>query len=278
MPEVSYRDVAEFGLPFVTPDHPDFAALVREIASSPQPMGPAPSGDLNTAAVLLNETGKTIVALAYFWRYRTADGHVSTSRHANLGSSMQLDVLSGRFGVVRDRASFILPGSKRLITEEGMFGDNLDVLPSESLPGGFSFIGTGRSGRPTQTRGGFTSIELQLDVAFLEDGLCVGPDELGTFESVTTDLERQRTAAQEITQALRDGASRGAVFEILRPLAAHDAHPTEPGGRHRSNPSHLLPMFGNMAIHRLVNASDAELLAWFEAIAQPSSIRLHRPS
>jgi hypothetical protein len=138
-------------------------------------------------------------------------------------------------------------------------------------------MGTGRSGRPTQARGECASIELQLDVAFLEDGLCVGPDEFGMFESVTGDLERQRTAALEIKQTLRDGASRGAVFEILRPLAMRGSHSTEAGGRHRTEPSPLLPMFANMAIHRLVNASDAELLAWFEAIAQPTAIRLHRP-
>jgi hypothetical protein len=40
--------------------------------------------------------------------------------------------VSGRAGVTRDLFSCILPGSKRLITQEGMFGDNSDVLPPES--------------------------------------------------------------------------------------------------------------------------------------------------
>ena len=33
--------------------------------------------------------------------------------------------------VPQDLGTFILPGSKRLITDQAMFGNNLDVLPPE---------------------------------------------------------------------------------------------------------------------------------------------------
>ncbi|HYZ85999.1 MAG TPA: hypothetical protein VE621_16430 [Bryobacteraceae bacterium] len=86
------------------------------------------------AVVLLNNTGMAIVAPEWFWRYTNRFGETRTSRFSNLGSSAQRAVLTGRSKVVRDLGTFILPGSKRLITERGMFGNNLDVLTPEELP------------------------------------------------------------------------------------------------------------------------------------------------
>jgi hypothetical protein len=119
-------------------------------------------------------------------------------------------------------------------------------------------------------------VELCLDLAIFEDGLCVGPDESGLFESLTESLERQRSTAQEVVNALRKGASEGQIFEIVRPLARHISPPA-PVGRH-PHPLPLLMMFANMAIRQLVNASTSELLAWFQRSAQSPSLRLRRPS
>jgi hypothetical protein len=119
-------------------------------------------------------------------------------------------------------------------------------------------------------------IELCFELAIFEDGLCVGPDESGLFESLTEALESQRCTAQEVVTALRNGASEGQIFEIVRPLARHISSPV-PVGRHR----HSLPLlrtFAIMAIHQLVNASTSELLTWFERSAQSPSLRLRRPS
>jgi hypothetical protein len=277
MPRTNYRDLAEFGLVFVTPEDNRFGELVREIQSRPSPFGARPTGDLNTAAVLLNHSAKAIIVLAYTYRFTTADGRTHTNRHSTLGSSMQLDVLAGRSEVSRDQTSFILPNSKRLISQEGIFGDNLDVLPAELVRPGGCFVGS--SGRVAEESGlkEIAGIELQLDVVFFDDGLCVGPDDMGLFEHVTSDLELQRNTAQQIVEALRNGASAGQVFEILRPLARRIA-PQGAAGRRSGYPSHLLSMFANMAINQLVNVTEPELLVWFERAAQPSSIRLHRPS
>jgi hypothetical protein len=271
----NYRDLAEFGLPFVTPEAPRFRELVREIQGRPSPFGPRATGDLNTAAVLLNQSGRAIVVLAYKWRFTMADGRTRTSRYSNLGSSMQMEVLAGQREVSPDQTSFILPGSTRLITQEGIFGDNSDVLPPELIQPGGSFVGSaGRVGRESG-RKEIAGIELALDVVFFDDGLCVGSDDFGLFESVTGDLTEQRSTAQEIVEALRNGASAGQVFEILRPLARHSR--LEGRASRSGYPSRLLSMFANMAINRLVNADEQEFMAWCERAAQPSSIRLHRP-
>src|SRR5712692_6634503 len=110
MPPAVYHDLAEFGLRFIAPDDSAYPGLVRDIQSRPQPFGPRPASDLSAAAVLLNQSGKAIVTLAYVWKYMMAGGHPRTSHHSNLGSSTQMDVLSGRAGVTRDLFNFILPG------------------------------------------------------------------------------------------------------------------------------------------------------------------------
>jgi hypothetical protein len=96
MAETSYRDLAEFGLPFVTPDDPAFPELAREIESRRDPFDPRPTGDLDPAAVLLNQSGKAIVGFSYVWRYTTVEGVTRPSRLCNLGSSVDLEVLTGR--------------------------------------------------------------------------------------------------------------------------------------------------------------------------------------
>jgi len=123
---------------------------------------------------------------------------------------------------------------------------------------------------------GIVGIELDLDVVIFEDGLCVGSDEFGLFENIAQELERQRNTAQEVVDALRSGASIGQVFEIVRPLARYVGPETAADGRARHS-TQLLSMFANMAIHHLVQASDPELVAWFERAAQPSPIQLRRP-
>jgi hypothetical protein len=261
MTQTKYHDLAEYNLLLVGSEDATFSSLVSNIAKGDLERA---GGDLERAAVLLNQSGKSVVTLAYIWRYTTAEGKTGTNSHLNLGSSTQMEVLCGRAEVTRDLTSFILPGSKRLITEQGMFGNNLDVLP----PGYASHGGGGGTGASFRTRSAeeTAETELCLDFAIFEDGLCVGPDDSGLFESVTGEVDRQREVAQEILAALRNGASEGEIFETLRPLARRTPH------------SRLLPMFANMAINRLINATPSELEHWFERIAEPSRIQLHRPT
>jgi hypothetical protein len=87
-------------------------------------------------------------------------------------------------------------------------------------------------------------------------------------------VERQRETATEIVEALRGGASVGRAFEILRPLARLGPPTLSPRRGHHSN---LLSMFANMALHRLIHATEPEALAWFEDAARPHAMRLHRP-
>ena len=275
MKRTTYRDLAEFGLPLVGPESPTFSALVRDIEDRPQFFGSWSPDDLDTAAVLLNQSGQAIITLAHVWQYTNAEGRTRTSRYSNLGSSTQVDVLCGLAEVGQYPGVFILPGSKRLITESGVFGNNLDVLPPDSAERSGTFVaGGGGGGIHRRLSDESTEIELYLDTAIFEDGLCIGPDDSGLFESLTSDLQRQRDTAREIVGVLGKGGSEGQIFEILRPLARH-APPRDEHGRGRLQ---VLGMFANMAINRLINASGSELRAYFEHVAEPSRLRLHRPT
>ena len=66
MPAALYRDLASFGLPFVTPGDPTFQSLAEEILSGT--IGPQPDTGFENAAVLLNRSGKAVIALAFIWK------------------------------------------------------------------------------------------------------------------------------------------------------------------------------------------------------------------
>ncbi|MCX6603945.1 MAG: hypothetical protein NTV52_10155 [Acidobacteria bacterium] len=256
MASVAFFDLAEFGLRLLTPGHEGFVKWATSIREG---------ADLSRSAVLVNDSGQAVVALGYVWRYTTREGRTQTSRHENFGSSMQMDVLSGRAKVVADQASFLLAGSKRLITEEGMFGDNTDVLRVPPPVGGYCWVGGGMRGRDRQ-REDAEAVTLHLDYAFLEDGLCVGPDEAGRFAEITDSMAEQRRVAGEIVAVLDQGGTRGAAFDILQPLAQEG-----PGFR-------ASPMFAHMGISQLTRSELGELRAWFAAVAEAPGLALRRPT
>lgn len=272
--ETICRGLAEFGLPLIPPEAPEFGALVHDIESRPEPFEEWPPHDLLAAAVLLNRTGQAIILVSFDWRYTTEDGATHSSHCSNLGSGAQLDVLCGRAKAVRDLCQFILPGSKRLITEQGMLGNNLDVLGEDEAGRAGGLHGGGGGGRAHlgSNRNPIVKAELALDAAVLEDGLCVGPDEGGLFESLRESLEQVRNTAGEAAAALHDGASEGRIFEILLPLARRSPRPVR---RERRGASTLSHMFASMAIHRLINESN--LAEWVEGYVQTRADLLHRP-
>lgn len=279
-----YRDLAAFGLHLVTPAQNGFASLVHDIESRPEPFGSWPIDDLSNAAVLLNETGNAILSISSSWRYTNVRGGTHSSRYSNLGSSsIQLDVLSGRSEVVQDFGTFILPGSKRLITEHGMFGNNLDVLGQDPRPHGGGYVGAARGGTRNTTSEKIVVVELILDLAILDDGRCLGPDESGLLESLIENLERIRSTAEQAAAALRDGASAGQIFEMLRLLARHTldtATQRRRAGdrveRHADSP--FLGMFADMGIRQLVHSDSPAMASWLETQAQPCRLHLHRAS
>jgi hypothetical protein len=165
-----------------------------------------------------------------------------------------------------------------LITEHGIFGNNLDVLTPEEVPRAQGYCGGWGGGSPrVDADTEFAATELVLDLVILEDGLCVGPNESRLYEALNEFLDFQRETAQEAVKALRAGASVGQVFEVVRPLARH--FPGEP--QTQGKPWHARPIlstFGSEAVERLINANATDLLAFFEKAAEPRALQLRRPN
>lgn len=267
MPQVSYRGIPEHGLTLVTPTDQGYEQFVNDILSRPQPFPAWPASDRSLAPVLWNQSGKAIIGLSYLWRFHKPGAPPTRHRGSNLASSMQFDVLSGRAPLVPDLCSFVLPGSKRWITRQGMFGNNLDVRPDLPKVGGFAGGGGSRN-RAIDAL--VDNIEFSLDFAILEDGLCVGPDEDDLFGQLRKALADQAALAATIVNRLRSGATPGQIFDLIRPLARRDLQLDA----HEQN---FIRQFVGSAIHRLAHQSDEEILAWFEQEAQINLDQLRRP-
>ena len=74
MIETTYSDLAEFGLPLITPDEPAFNARFEEIRGLPSPVGPNDDTAPDRAAILDNQTDAAVITLKYVWRYEDASG------------------------------------------------------------------------------------------------------------------------------------------------------------------------------------------------------------
>lgn len=281
--KTTYTDLAEFGLPLVTPEDADFAGLVDEIRNRPSPMQRFMDGDLSGAAVVVNQSGKTALSLAVIFVIEDADGQRSRNHFSGPNSVGPLyDVLTGAVPVSPRTSGHIFPGSKRLITTQGVWGDNTDVIapdandPRRGVLGSFTRSGGGwgfRGPRAAEPVSG----DLLLDLAIFEDGLCVGPDRHGGFAALMEDFSERRRVGTEILEALQKGASRGEIFEMVRPLAQGPPPPAVRMPLARRLPTHAGHQFANTVIHQLVQLDDASLLRMFENAARPIAIELRRP-
>ncbi len=281
MIETTYRGLPEFGLPLITPDHPTFKEKAEEILRLAPPFGPRIESIPERAAILENQSGKAVITFTTIWRYIDEEGETRTTRQRNLVSSKQMDVLTGRTMAIPDPYSFFLPGSRRLITDDRILGDNRDVLGVQPAGragggGGWGFAGgriQPRDIAPVRPEPVIVKIELDIDIAIFDDGTCAGADECGLRESLIEQMQRQKDTAREIVAELRAGATPGQVFEIIRPLARH-----VPQGPRAIGCAPLLSMFANSAVRQLINAPDHALLAWFERAAKIEPLHLRRPA
>lgn len=265
MPEALYQGLASDGLPLVTPSDEAFPTRLRSIRDNC--WFPVPEVRDEPAAILVNLTGQTILAFALVWRSTNPAGETRTHRIYTLSSSRQIEALCGRSGVGPDDHSFVLPGSQRLITQQGIYGDNHDVIPPEVRRGG-GFGGGGSRGGGTAL-GDFNRVELSLDVVFLEDGRVLGPDTSDLFQGLVSTLAAQRHLAWEMITALRSGATVGACFDLLRPMGLADRS-------HHDGLHSLRHMFLHRATHVLLHQPEDEILAWAEREAEPPRLHLYR--
>lgn len=259
--EVTYVGLPQSGLPFVTPNDEGFHNLAASI-----PLDPFAAKEEvpSEAVVVLNQSSQAVVAMSALWRWMDQEGRSSQQATSNLYSLSQLAPPTEDANPTSIWFQPFLPGSKRLITLHGIFGDNSDVLPPQAKPSGF--VG----GRAGSNRGGGPPVkqllEVRLDWVIFASGLCVGPGQMGLRESLGSLASEQRRIASGAANLLRNGARLGEVFELLRPAARHSFRSI--GGPGDVRLMHMLASFGRMALNQLIEADEEhreELIRWFEA-------------
>jgi hypothetical protein len=269
---VTYRGLEQFGLSIVTPDDTDF----RELAASIQvdPFGTRMEEPPSESFVVLNRSGKAILAMSVLWKWTDQEGKTGQSTISGLHSLAQLDWNPEK----RDpRGSWFHPfldGSKRLVTPQGTFGNNSDVLPPEAKPMGFvGASGMNRMGRPAINK---VQSEVQLDFVIFADRTCAGPDQMGSFEGIRTAAAEQQRIASQAASMLRQGSRLGDIFEIVRTAARHPGPGTS---SFDIRATHLLFSFGRQALDHLVHGvegREADLARWFDEQSRVAALELRR--
>ncbi len=163
---------------------------------------------------------------------------------------MQTDVLCGR-GCPAGSRQFYSAGSKRLITERGMFGNNLDVLSSDLPRHDGGYVGAG-GGSHHESRE-----EITESCALPGSGdsrgwtLVWAPDDAGLLDGIIQDIRKlQRDTAQEMVAAIQGGAPEGA--DLRDAAAGADA-----AGGHRA----FFAVSG-FASGRSISSSTAQAICW----------------
>ena len=267
-----YRDLPEVGMPFVTPEDPQFHELKSQIAIDPfgRKLDDLPS----EAVVVLNQSGQPVLAMSFLWKWTDDIGGITQHGMAGLNSLSQLEFEPA--DPRRIRFHPFLAGSKRLVTSAGVFGDNSDVLPADTKPSGFVGGFAGGFGRANMRQPERHLVEIQLDSVIFADGLCAGADEMGILATLGPVATEQQRIASEAAALLRNGAKFGEVFDLLRTTARHPAPTLAP---RTTDPSHLLFSFGRQAMDRLIHAQDErrdELVNWFDEQSRQPKLKFRR--
>lgn len=194
----------------------------------PFPREPIPD-DLTFSAILVNHSEKPVAALAIKWDFEETGGQRYSHQSVNtLGRQFLVPP-----GIPADRAGIpgfwntILPGSKRLLIESKIFGDNTDVRAprSDEVWRGGGIGSSGRSRRSADPAR-FQSVELVLDGVFFSDGEFLGPNEMHLWEDVFYESQVKLEAAR--IAAKGEGNARSAE-EIVREVNRYTGPPPDPG-------------------------------------------------
>jgi hypothetical protein len=211
------EDLARYGVVLVPPATPEYFELLADIKL-------AISGrDTGRSAVLVNRAQVAIASTAFIWWFSGRNGRISP--HSFLpGTSSSVILPFGLNGRIRKVYAFrntIFPGSKRLMTCDGLsLGDNTDVRPpaeDEVWQGGFVTMGPGS--RPDSDDS--QPVKLTLDGVFFVDGGFAGPNCLGAWEQTTFAAEASLTCAALAQRARREGMPPAEFFVQVQTQTGH---------------------------------------------------------
>jgi hypothetical protein len=277
--EYRCEDLPRYGVVLFPPSSPEYAALLADIQkrlANPIP-GSAPElfdvGDPSDPTMVLGNRSQTaIAAVSWIWKWEPETGRprgVSVlavgvpSVLAPFGLDERLRKLYGYWHV-------ILPGSKRGIRGNNMFGDSTDVRPpqpDELWKGGVM----GSRGGPHRPPAPLKSVTLTLDGVFFVDGGFAGPDTLHCFDLLTADVDAHLQAGKIARDGHNQGLSPAAIFAQIEAVTGPDrgpAPPPPPGGVGNTIEDALRNIASSIGLSRQRGSDDDQiiysLMSWTE--------------
>jgi hypothetical protein len=234
--EYRCEDLPQYGVLLVPPSSPEYGALLADIErrladpvpGSPPPQPPGFEDPAAPTVILCNRSQIAIAAVSWIWNFEPETGRPARSAVLTSGGSLLKPFgLDERARKLYGYWHVILPGSKRGIRGNRMFGDNTDVRPpqpDELWTGG----GVGFGGGDRRTRGPLKSVTLALDGAFFVDGGFAGPDTLRNFDRVTADADAHVQAARIAQEDHSQGLSPAEIFTRIEAVTGPDRGRAKP--------------------------------------------------
>jgi hypothetical protein len=284
---VEYRveDLPEFGVILVPPSAPEFPALLADIQKRIQnpvagsPPARPPGSDPDVPAMILRNNSQTgIATLAWIWKTQTVDGRTTPSSTSMIDSGPSVLAPFSLDERVRKLYAYwhvVLPGSKGLVRDAELVGDNSDVRPphdDEIWKGGIVSVGGAGYSR---FRSPVIAISLAIDGVFFVDGGFAGPDTLHNFDRFTAEVN----ARLEVAKIARDGHNRGfapaAIFEKIEGITSPDRGlappppppmrgPVDPAGLRRDDLQNLSNQIAMMRRDQSGDRVIYTLMSWTE--------------
>ena len=239
MATFSCEDLHGRGLTLISSADDQFAALLGDLRRRTEvrnpdgpPLPPQPIPDnLEFAAILVNHSEKAVAGLAIEWKFEDITGRHYSHRSTNaFGRELLLP-----FGMRPEQLALysywhtILPGSKRLLADMKIFGDNTDVRPArgdEVWRGGV--VAGGAGGRNSTEAGGLRSVVLVMDGAFFADGEFIGPNQVHLWEEIYYEADVKLQAARIAAAGKARGSS---TAEIMSDIDRFTGPAPDRGGR-----------------------------------------------
>ncbi len=229
------RSIPDRGLLLVPHGDAAFDALFEDIRRRLETLNPArpPSRtpiseiELDYAAILINRAEQAIAGLALEWQFEETSGRkYSHSTASAFGRSLLLP-----FGLPQDILpvnrywNTILPGSKRLLADMQIIGDNTDVRPprpDEIWRGGGIGSTVGSRSRPLPE---MHSVVLVIDGLFFADGEFIGPDHCLLWEDVFYEAEAKLETARRARTLHDRGLGAADILAELEKFLGPDTSP-----------------------------------------------------
>ena len=182
------HDLAGNGLIVFLPNEPGFAEELNKLQLDNKPGMDAAQP---FSVIVKNASRKAVAAFAIRWKIKDPNGFVRTQNVMQLEARALLD--GGRRRT--DQVS-IAAGASRLVTVEGI------IMNSEAL---HNFSSSFQAPE-------FTVVSVELDLAVLEDGEVIGPDQIGMLPIFIAAVNAKQDLMEEISGRLSHG---GSLHEIL---------------------------------------------------------------